>query len=116
MYSFFVHAAPVVPPSDLHEDDANVAAIYLVEATEDETNPLTITAVLNEFHDHVGIKVLDDFEIGVKNEAGEWMMESDNEDDPDPDDLPDVDFCGDILGEPLRESLGPPPRTPRPSI
>ena len=116
MIPFYVHVAPTIPQDELHYEDKKIEGVYLVEAGADETNPLTITAVLDEFHESFGIKVLDDFEIGVKNGAGEWMVESDNEDDPDPDDKPSASFCGLVDDAPLRESQEPPPRTPRPSM
>lgn len=115
MHHFYVHLASTVKPEDHHEDDEGLSGIYRFVSNEDDQNPLIVTSVLNEFHDHIGIRVLDDFEIGVKNEAGEWLVESDNEDDPDAEDLPYVEYADKVEGVALRESQEPPPRSPRPA-
>ena len=120
----FIHVARQLPKSKLHYYDKEVAGIYMVEVFDDPEDDddmaagnsaerreeLAVTAALNEFHESVAIKVLDDFAIGVKDAAGNWVGEGD--DAPDEDDLPSASLCGMVDGTPsdcFKEDVPPPP-------
>lgn len=67
----------IAASDDLHEDDTDVAGMYGVRMgdgpgqysaqprdADSDGDPIE-EAALDVFHDHIGIRVLDDFEIGT---------------------------------------------------
>ena len=113
MPNYFIHMAQLVDDANVSPEDIGLAGIYQVEVHCEGEDPHAVTAALDAFHDHIGIRVLDDFEIGVKNEAGEWVAESDNEDDPDPEDMPRAEFWGKVDGPAQQETCQLPARNAR---
>lgn len=113
MPQYYIHLAQTCLQQDLSRDDAGLAGVYQVEVDCQADDPHAVTAALDAFHDHIGIRVLEDFEVGVKNEAGDWVAESENEDDPDPEDMPRAVFWGKIDAVAQQEACQAFPRNGR---
>jgi hypothetical protein len=58
-------------PSD--DEDETVPGIYVVGVSKELTSGDQREAVLDQFHLHIGISVLDDFEIEVVDETGKEL-------------------------------------------
>lgn len=97
-FSFFVHLVGT------QGSDPTLDGVYRVDSEAGSDHPLLVTAVLDSFHDHIKVPASLDIEIGVKDEAGQWLEESDNEDDPDPDDKPHTWFVGRVDQQAQRQS------------
>lgn len=62
----FVHVTTNTPKKDLHPYDRFISGLYVVTLDEDTPVDGVANAALDGFYDHVGIKVLEDFEIVVR--------------------------------------------------
>ena len=113
MPNYFIHLAQICQAQDISRQDSGLAGVYQVQVDCEPNDPHAVTAALDAFHDHIGIRVLEDFEIGVKDEAGDWVAESENEDDPDPEDMPRSVFWGKIDGPAQQETCQVSPRGAR---
>ena len=78
-----VRVTAIVDDEDLHPLDENIPGdwdIYLPAEAKDWSEGDQATAALDEFHESVAIKVLEDFTIEVFNENNEQLFEDYDED------------------------------------
>lgn len=82
--ALIVRATPLVDLEDLHPLDVDVPGDWEIELegeAKDWTESEMATAALDDFHDQVAIKVLDDFLIEVYTEDNEQLLEDHEEED-----------------------------------
>lgn len=61
-----VWVTPLIAPAELHEDDKDVPGQYIVEIDDDVGFDQAAGVAKDVFHDHVAVKVLDDFVFSVR--------------------------------------------------